>query len=88
MTVATAVYLLCLLTSLACAVLLVRSYLRRREPLLLWSSACFILLALNNLVVVIDMLVLKEVDLTFWREATSLAAVCVLLWGFVWRSEG
>lgn len=82
-----AVYLLCLATSVLCAALLVRSYRRSRQPLLLWSSLCFVLLALNNLTVVIDMLVLKEIDLTPWREATSLAAIIVLLFGFIWRSE-
>ena len=88
MTIETAVYLLCLLTSVICALLLVRSHLRRPGPLLLWSAVCFSLLALNNLVVVIDMLVLKDVDLTVWRQITSLAAVGVLLYGFIWRSEG
>lgn len=82
-----AVYLLCLLTSVVCAILLVRSYWRNRQGLLLWSSLCFVLLALNNLVVVLDMLVFREIDLTPWRQATSLAAIAVLLCGFIWRSE-
>ncbi len=88
MTIEMGVYLLCLVTSVACAVLLVRSYLRERARLLLWSSVCFSLLALNNLIVVIDMLVLKDIDLTPWRQASALAAVSVLLFGFIWRSEG
>ncbi len=82
-----AVYLLCLLTSAVCAVLLIRSWIAHRQALLAWSAACFCLLALNNLVVVLDMLVLKEIDLTPWREATALAAVCVLLFGFIWRTD-
>jgi hypothetical protein len=83
-----AVYLLCLATSVVCALLLVRSYARTRQMLLLWSSFCFCLLALNNAVVVLDMVVWPvEQDLTAYREATSLAAVCVLLYGFIWRSE-
>jgi hypothetical protein len=77
------VYSLCLLTSGACAWLLVRSYLRNRTPLLLWSAACFVLLALNNLFVVADMLVLPTVDLTALRSLSSLAAVGVLIYGFV-----
>jgi hypothetical protein len=35
---AAAVYVLCALTSLACAVLLLRSYARRRVRLLLWNG--------------------------------------------------
>jgi hypothetical protein len=86
MTFEATVYLLCLATSVTCAALLVRAYLRRPDALLLGSAFCFVLLALNNLIVVLDMLILKEIDLTPWRQATSLAAVCVLLVGFVWRS--
>ena len=81
------VYLLCLGTSVLCAGLLVRSYLRTRTGLLFWSALCFVLLALNNFFVVIDMLVLRSVDLTLWRQAASLAAICVLLFGFIWRTE-
>lgn len=81
------VYLLCLGTSITCAGLLVRSYLRTRAGLLLWSALSFVFLALNNFVVVLDMLVLRNIDLTPWRYAAALAAICVLLYGFIWRAE-
>lgn len=48
MSVATAVYILCAVTSVLCAGLLVRSYLRSRVRLLLWSALCFVGLAVNN----------------------------------------
>lgn len=80
---ATIVYLLCLLASAACAWLLVRSYLRNRTKLLLWSAACFVLLALNNLFVVADILVFPTADLTLFRSLSSLAGVSMLLYGFV-----
>jgi hypothetical protein len=80
---ATTVYLLCLLASAACAALLVRSYLNNRTKLLLWSAACFVLLALNNLFVVADMLIFPSYDLTMWRSLSSLAAVGMLLYGFM-----
>lgn len=83
-----AVYLLCLATSLTCAVLLARSYARTRARLLLWSALCFALLALNNLIVVVDILVFPtQVNLSIVRLVASLAAVSVLLYGFVWESE-
>ena len=83
-----AVYLLCLVTSIACAVLLARSYTRTRARLLLWSSLCFAFLALNNLVVVVDILVFPTaVDLSLVRLSVSLLAVGVLLYGFIWESE-
>ena len=82
-----AVYLLCLGASILCAGLLVRSYLRTRTSLLFWSALCFVFLALNSLAVVLDIFVIKAVDLTAWRQAASLAAVSVLLYGFIWRVE-
>lgn len=84
-----AVYLLCLATSVACAILLARNYARTRARLLLWSSLCFAFLALNNLVVVFDILIFPtQVDLSLWRLTASVAAVGVLLYGFIWESEG
>jgi hypothetical protein len=84
---AVAVYLLCLVTSATCAVLLGRSYRRTRVPLLLWSSLCFVLLAANNLAVVLDILVLPTVDLRVLRHALSLGAVLLLLTGFILGRE-
>ena len=45
---ASVVYALCALTSLACAVLLLRAYRRSWARLLFWSGLCFVGLALNN----------------------------------------
>ena len=81
------VYVLCFLASSACAWLLARSYARSRARLLIWASACFGLLAGNNLVLMLDLLVFHDVDLRVWRLLLSLAAVSVLLTGFIWDLE-
>ncbi|MCB5176410.1 MULTISPECIES: DUF5985 family protein [Microvirga] len=81
------IYTLCLLASAGCASLLVRSYRETRAKLLLWSALCFVLLAFNNLFVVIDLLVLPSVDFVPFRHLASLAAVSVLLFGFIWETE-
>ncbi len=83
---ATTVYALCFITSAVCGWLLVRSFRRNRTRLLLWSAACFVLLAVNNLLVAIDLAVLPpEIDLSPFRAAASHAAVFTLLFGFVWE---
>ena len=83
-----AVYLLCFLTSSACAWLLARSYRRTGARLLLWSALCFVLLGLNNLVVVVDLVLLPHaVALQVPRLLLSLSAVSVLLFGFIWDLE-
>lgn len=58
----TIVYVLCFLTSTACAWLLGRSFGRTRNRLLLWSSICFVFLALNNLIVIFDLVIWPEKD--------------------------
>ncbi|MFN3388935.1 MAG: DUF5985 family protein [Allosphingosinicella sp.] len=82
-----AVYILCFLTSSACGLLLARNYRRTRAPLLLWSAFCFVLLAANNLVVVLDIIVLPGIDFRLVRHLLSLGAVSVLLFGFIWDLE-
>jgi hypothetical protein len=83
----TIVYLLCFAASVGCAALLARSYRVSRTPLLLWSALCFVLLAVNNFVVVIDLLLLPSIDLLPLRRLAALMAVGVLLFGFVWETE-
>ena len=81
------VYLLCFLTSAACALLLARSYRRTGARLLFWSGLCFLFLAANNLVVIFDLLLLPEVDFRLARYLLALAALGVLLFGFIWDLE-
>ena len=83
----TIVYLLCFGTSAACAWLLMRSYRRSGAPLLLWSGLCFVFLAANNLVVVLDLLVFPAGDLRLVRHLLALAGIVTLLFGFVWKLE-
>lgn len=82
-----AIYTLCMLTSLACAVMLLQAWFRSRYRLLLWSGLCFAGLALNNLLLVLDKLVLPEVDLSIWRTSLALLAMAVLLYGLIWEAE-
>jgi hypothetical protein len=81
------VYLLCFATSAACFWLLLTGWRRTRARLLLWSSLCFFFLAANNLLVVLDLLVLKDVDMRLERLLLSLAAASILLFGFIWSLE-
>ncbi len=80
------VYLLCVATSLLCAYLLARAYRSNHTRLLVWSAACFALLAASNLILAVDILLLPTIDLTMLRLVTSLAAVAVLLFGFIWEA--
>ena len=79
------VYLLCALTSLACAVLLLRGYARSRVRLLLWSGLCFVGLFLNNAILVVDSRVAH--DLATARSVPALAGVALLLYGLIWDTR-
>ena len=87
------VYVLCAITSLACAVLLMRGYVRSRARLLLWSSLCFGFLFLNNVLLFVDKVVLPEQDslvgvpFEVWRSSVALAGVGLLVFGLVWDGE-
>lgn len=82
------VYLLCMATSMVCLLLLIRAYQRSGVKLLLWSALCFVGLALNNLLLFVDVVLLPtSIDLLPLRHLTSLGAIGVLLYGFIWESE-
>ena len=84
---ASILYILCLLTSVTCASLLIRSYRRHRTSLLLWSGICFAFLALNNFLLVLDLVVFPDIDLSVARSLSALLAVTALVYGFVWETD-
>ncbi|WP_437688214.1 DUF5985 family protein [Sorangium sp. So ce176] len=81
---AAAVYILCALTSIACAVLLLRGYAQRKVRLLLWSGLCFAALAANNTLLFVDLVVIRSVDLSSLRHLTALIGLALLLYGLIW----
>ena len=81
------VYILCFVTSALCVYLMFRAFQRQRQLLLLWSAISFCFLALTNLLVFIDLILLPDIDLMALRSLSSLVAVAVLLYGFIWEIE-
>ena len=84
---ATIVYVLCALTSLACAALLLRGYRQSGARLLLWSGWCFVGLFLNNVLLLIDVRIIPELDLSLVRLIPALIGVALLLYGLVWEAD-
>ena len=80
------VYVLCALTAFACAVMLGRAYARSREPFLLWATVCFAALAVNNVILYIDIVVVTTtMDLSIPRGLVALTGISVLVYGLVWK---
>jgi hypothetical protein len=78
------VYALCAMTSIVCAGLLLRGYRLRRTKLLFWSALCFIGLALNNALLIIDLYVIPDSDLLLVRTGSAVAAIGLMLYGLIW----
>jgi len=86
--VKSSVYFLCFATAVFCTVLLARSYLRTRIRLLLWAMLCFVLLTINNVTLFFDVVVFPtQVNLLPIRHLSTLAALGVLLYGFIWDAD-
>jgi hypothetical protein len=87
MSAAEAIYILCAATSLATAGLLLRTYIRRRTPLLLWSCIGFVGLALNNVMVYADLVLFKSIDLSTPRTFAGVLGVLAILFGLIWEGD-
>lgn len=81
------VYILCAATSMFCAVLLFRSYRAQRSRLLFLSTLCFVGLALNSIILVVDLIVLPDADLRLLRTLVAYVSVFAFLLGLVWESR-
>lgn len=81
-------YLLAVLTCLACTVLLFRGYARSGLRLLFWSALCFVFLTLNNVLLFFDLVLFPtELDLRPYRLLAALTGLLFLLYGFIFESE-
>lgn len=87
MTLGAFAYGLCLVTALACAILLTRAYRNSRLRLLFWSAVCFWLLTFTNAITVLDLFVIKGIDLYPYRLASGMVSALVLLYGMIWEAD-
>jgi hypothetical protein len=87
MTIAAFVYILCALTSSVCAALLLNSYRRTGLRLLFWSGAFFVCFAIANVLLFIDLEVLRETNLLLWRNLAVLCGLLLLIYGLVSDAE-
>ena len=81
------IYALCAVTSVLCAVLLLRGYLASRMRMLFWASLCFVGFALNNVLLFVDLVLLPQVDLSMWRTLPTLVGVMLFIYGLIWEAQ-
>ena len=81
------VYILCAVTSLGSAVLLLRGALARGgSGLLFWSSLCFFAMALNNVLLYVDFVLLPDVDLELTSRLATVLGIVLLNIGLIWHA--
>ena len=83
---AAALYIATCLTTLLCAILLLRAYARVRRSLLLWSGLCFVGLTVSNFLVFADIVVFRR-DLYTYQLVSAVIAMALLLYGLIWESQ-
>ena len=75
------------MTCSGCAFLLWRGYRRARLRLLLWSSLCFLILGIANLLLFADLVIYPGTDMLALRGYVTLAGILVLIYGLVFESQ-
>jgi hypothetical protein len=81
-------FLLAIVTSLACMVLLFRGYMRSGLRILMWSALCFVCLSINNILLYIELVLLPtNMDLRMFRYGSALVGMLFLIYGFIRESE-
>jgi hypothetical protein len=81
-------FVIVVLTSFACMVLLFRAYLQSGLNILLWSALCFVGMTVNNLLLFVDLVLFPEtIDLRAYRQAAALVGMLFMIYGFIRESE-
>ena len=82
------IYVLCAMTALVCAVMLLLGSRRTGSRMLFWSGLCFAGLAFTNLVVVVDALRLfPQENFSSLRLGSALVALMLLLYGLIFEEK-
>jgi hypothetical protein len=84
---AAAVYMLCALTSVVCAALLLKTANRSGARLLFWSGWGFVCLALGNVMLFVDLVVVPQWDLLLLRNMITLSGIVMMLYGLICETE-
>jgi hypothetical protein len=58
-----------------------------QSRLLFWASLCFVFLAINNVILYFDLVILRQIDLFWYRNITALIGMLLLVFGLTWDSR-
>jgi hypothetical protein len=81
---AVVVYIVGILVTALCAILLLQAYARVAQKFLLWSGLCFVGLTISNVLLFLDLVMWSDVSLYTWRLSTAAISMLMLLYGLIW----
>ena len=81
------IYGLCVVTCLGCSLLLWRAFRMSRLRLLCWSALCFLILAIGNLLLFVDLVLYTDVNMIIVRTSVTLLGTLVLICGLIFKSR-
>lgn len=81
------VYVLCFLTSVIVAALLLRGYRQSGQRLLLWTSLGFVAFSVNNAFLIADLVIFRTSDLSLTRSMTMLLGVVLILYAMMFNER-
>lgn len=81
------VYVLCFLTSVIVAALLLRGYRQSRHRLLLWTSLGFVAFSINNAFLIADLVIFRSIDLSLTRSITMMIGVVLILFAMIFNER-
>ena len=82
-----ALYVANCLTTLLCAMFLLRTYVRAKKRGYFWAGLCFAGLTVSNLFVIADLVLFPEIDFYTYRLVPAAIAMVVLLGGLIWEVQ-
>lgn len=82
------VYVLCFILSVLCSILLFRKYRKSRINLLLYTGIAFTLIAINNSILFLDLVIFPESDFggALLRVLSGAIGSSILLFGLIWEA--
>lgn len=83
----TIVYALCAIASIVCFGLLFRSAVASKQRLIFWSAFCFFFLSIQNIILFIDLALISQIDLSFWRTSAGFIGCAGLLLSLLWENR-
>jgi len=82
-----AIYTLCAFTALCCSILLFQGAKRTKSRMLFWSGFCFAMLAMTNVLVIVDYYVIIDRELWPLRHGIVLVALSALIYGLIFEER-